>query len=581
MMRRFFLLFITLCLGSLAACTQTDTPGTPLSTLPPPTDMATSVATNVATTSGTAVPTLTATIPPPTATASATPLPPDVSLTSDDIFVYPVPTVYEGDRLTIQIIPTVPESIMPTAVSVHLLVNGEEAAVGTLNNRTLAGQPVGLFQWIITAEPGTYEIQVILDRDGQLISQPRTGSHNEASVTITVQDAAALSRREAEATWVQAESDCCIIHVASGTAAYRDLPRLIPRIETAVQTAADRLNEPPLRKIDVYLVDRVIGQGGYAGSAMVISYSDRGYNGGQLDQMLIHEATHVIDRQFAPRRISFLAEGVAVWASGGHYKSENIAERAAALPALGYYVPLAQLINNFYPVQHEIGYLQAAGFVEYLINQRGWGRFRTFYSSVTAEHSFTLADAVDLNLQIYYDTTLEAAEADWLAHLQNQQPSDEAIADLQISLRYYDTMRYYQLHYDPTAHFLTAWLPFPSEVREQGNPADLNRRPQSETNIVLEIMFVAADAALQAGDFNRANVLLDSITRVIDNGGAFLDPLAFSYLDIVRTIHDLGYVPQQVAIEGSRAVATVTPNGQTNLIQLNLLLRGRNWILTS
>jgi hypothetical protein len=314
---------------------------------------------------------------------------------------------------------------------------------------------------------------------------------------------------------------------------------------------------------------------------MVISYSDRGYNGGQLDQMLIHEATHVIDRQFAPRRISFLAEGVAVWASGGHYKSENIAERAAALPALGYYVPLAQLINNFYPVQHEIGYLQAAGFVEYLINQRGWGRFRTFYSSVTAEHSFTLADAVDLNLQIYYDTTLEAAEADWLAHLQNQQPSDEAIADLQISLRYYDTMRYYQLHYDPTAHFLTAWLPFPSEVREQGNPADLNRRPQSETNIVLEIMFVAADAALQAGDFNRANVLLDSITRVIDNGGAFLDPLAFSYLDIVRTIHDLGYVPQQVAIEGSRAVATVTPNGQTNLIQLNLLLRGRNWILTS
>jgi hypothetical protein len=506
---------------------------------------------------------------------------PDVAVTPGDIFIYPAAAIYEGDRLTVQVAPTVPEAIVPESVSVHLLVNDEEVATGTLNNRNLAGEPIGLFQWATALPAGTHEIRVILDRDNRLVSEPRAGSHNEANLTFTVQPTTALSQREAEATWVRAESNCCVIHAVSGTAAYRDLPQLIPRIETAVQTAANRLDEMPLRKIDVYLADRIIGQGGYAGSAMVISYSDRLYNGGQLEQMLIHEAVHVIDRQFAPRRISFLAEGVAVWASGGHYKPENIEERAAALLALGYYVPLAQLIDNFYPVQHEIGYLQAAALVEYLINQRGWGRFRTFYSSVTANSAPTLSQAVDQNLQIYYDTTLEAVEADWLAHLQNRQPSDQAIADLQTTLHYYDTMRYYQLHYDPTAHFLIAWLPFPGEVREQGNPADLNRRPETETNVVLEIMLMAADEALQNGDFNRANVLLDSINRVIDNGGAFLDPLAISYLDVVRTVQELGYRPQQVVIDGNRATVMVSPNSQTNLIELSLLLRGRRWIITS
>lgn len=559
---RFLMFCLLVCWWGLTACGQTAVSHTP--TLPPPSA------------TPTAVPSATPTVPP---TATATP-PPDITLNPGNIFVYPVPIVYDGDRLTIQVMPTVPDTIVPESVSVHVLLNGEEMAVGTLANRNLAGQPLSLFEWVTTVAAGSHEIRVILDRDNRLLPEPRQGSHNEASITLIVEEAATLSRHEREATWVRAETDCCIIHTVSGTAAYRDLPQLVPQIETAVQTASDRLDELPLRKIDVYLVDRIIGQGGYAGSAMVIAYSDRPYNGGQLNQMLIHEATHVIDRQFAPRRIAFLAEGVAVWASGGHYKPEDITERAAALLTLGYYVPLERLINNFYPVQHEIGYLQAAGFVQYLINLKGWGRFRAFYSNVTAGSAPTLAEAVDLNLQIYYDTTLEAIEADWLAYLQNRTPSDTAVADLQTSLRYYDTMRYYQLHYDPTAHFLTAWLPFPGAVREQGNPADLNRRPQSETHVVLETMFVAADTALQSGDFNRANVLLDSITRTIENDGAFLDPLALNYLSIVRTVREIGYTPQTITIAANRATVMATPNnGQINLIELNLLLRGRRWVL--
>lgn len=570
-MRR-FLLFITslFFLWGLVACTQTSVPPTAVSTQVLPTSSATAVP------SHTPIPTPTPVLPTPT----PTPIP-DVALTANNIFVYPAAAIYAGDRLTIQVMPTIPPSIRPESVTVHLLINGEETAVSTVNNRNIAGQPMALFQWTAIAQPGTHTIQVILDQDNQLLPQLRHSTHNQASRTITVQEATARSRQETDATWVRAESNCCIVYAASGTAAYRDLPQLLPRIETAVQTTIDRLDETPLRKIEVYFVDRIIGQGGYAGSAMVISYSDRPYNGGQLDQMLRHEATHVIDRQFAPRRIPFLAEGVAVWSSDGHYKPENIEERTAALVTLDYYIPLDQLINQFYPVQHEIGYLQAAGFVQYLVNQKGWGRFRTFYSNVTAADAPTLAEAVDLNLQIYYDTTLAALEADWLDHLQSIQPSSHTLADLQTTLHYYDTMRYYQMHYDPTAHFLNAWLPFPNEVREQGNPADLNRRPNSETHLVLETMFLTADEALQVGDFNRAAVLIDSINRAINNDGAFLDPLAINYLNIVRTLQNVGYIPQKITITGNRAAVLATPSGQTTLIQLNLQLRGRNWFLTS
>ena len=154
-----------------------------------------------------------------------------------------------------------------------------------------------------------------------------------------------------------------MVHVVSETAAYRDLSSLLIEVENAFQHSSAILSEPINKKYDVYLVNRVIGQGGYAGNSMVVSYLDRHYASTGLQQVLIHEAVHLLDRQFAPGRITFLAEGVAVWASGGHYKPENIEQRAAALLEIDRYIPLSALIDDFYPVQHEIGYLQAAGTV--------------------------------------------------------------------------------------------------------------------------------------------------------------------------------------------------------------------------
>ena len=493
-----------------------------------------------------------------------------------------MPEIYAGEKVTFQILAYVPDSISPQDVTVNVLVDYQDVADGTLEYTSLGGDAMALFTWVwdTTGDPGEHLVHVILDRYDAIQVGDENEKNNQVALTVNIRDRAEMPIPQRDAAWVTAETDCCTVRVVSGTTAYRDLAGLLPVIETAVNNAAARLDVEPDEKLRVYFIDRVIGQGGYAGNAMVVSYLDRQYSGKGVNEVLTHEAVHILDRQFAPDRISFLAEGVAVWASGGHYKAEDLGPRSAALVTLGQYVPLPRLIDNFYPIQHEIGYLEAAGFVKYLVEKYGWPQFRNFYADVTASDAATLSEAVDLNLQQYFGVTLAEAEADWLASMAQLEPDDTAVLDLQTSIRYYSVMRRYQQAWDPTAYFLTAWLPYPGAWQEEGNPADLTRHPREEINVILETMFVAADTALRAGDYNRANALLDSITRVLDNNGRYIDPLAISYHDIVHAAAEAGYEVQQIELNGAQARATVTRPNLVTLSDLNFTLSGQTWVLT-
>lgn len=522
---------------------------------------------------------------PPTAappTATATPQP-DLALLPNEIYIYPVPNIFAGERVTFQVAADVPPDLRPEDVTVDILLDGTVIGSDVLDGRNRAGDAETIFKWVwdTTDQIGDHQVEIVLDRANQIVSNDANESNNAVAFTISVADPEQLPAVEANAVWVTAENDCCRVHVVSGTAAYRDLPDLLVAVDDAVLAAAAKLGETVDQPLDVYLIDRVLGQGGYAGSIMVVSYLDRPYAAAEFDQILTHEAIHVLDRQFAPQRIAFFAEGLAVWASGGHYKPEDVELRTAALLEIGSYVPLTQLINDFYPVQHEIGYLQAAGFVDYLIQQRGWQTFKTFYADVTASDAGDLATAVDLNLQTYYNTTLATIETDWINHLRSLRVDSNQIQDLQTTIRYYNVMRHYQTIYDPTAYFMTAWLPYPNEVRQQGNPADLTRHPQDEINIALEVMLQTANQSLRESDYNRANVMLDSIERVLQNDGAFIDPLAISYLDLVRTATKLGYEVHQAKLDANQAHLLVTTPASTTLISLTLTLRGDNWVLSN
>lgn len=572
-----------LLLLTLSACQQEE------AAPPPPTTVAvagiTAVAPSYPAAGETAVPATpvpaVSSTPSPFPLPTATPAEDDLAIFAEDVRLYPVPEVYAGERVTFQILAQIPPQVNPADVTVHVLVDYQDIVSGTLDVSTLEGRAIGLFEWAWdTAEAqGEHLVHVILDRYDVIQTGDENRDNNMAALSVTVRDPATLVSSEREATWITREIHCCVLHVVSGTAAARDLLALSQSIDTAVQLAASRLDEELAQKINIYLIDRVIGQGGYARNSIVISYLDRSYANHNIDLIMIHEAVHVLDRQFAPDRIPFLAEGLAVWISGGHYKQEDIAQRSAALIALNEYVPLAQLIDNFYPVQHEIGYLEAAGLVDYLVYEYGWSRFQPFYADVSADDAATLSEAMNMNLQAHFGITLENLEAKWLAHLAALPEDPAIVTDLETTLRFYNVMRQYQLQFDPTAHFLNAWLPAPEVLNLEGNPADLTRHPSAEINVTLEVMLLAANMALQQRDYAQANNLLDSITRVLENEDPVVDPLASIYADVIRVATRDGYEVHQVSLAANQASILVTKGNKPDLFPLQVVLSGQTWVL--
>jgi hypothetical protein len=587
MFRRLPFLFIfsalfalTACAGNQGGSASTNTPF-PL-TVPGLEQETPAVASAVLTI--TAQPSETA-VPPtasPAPTDTPTAIPVDLSLMPDGVVLLPVPKIYEGDLVTFKIEPVLPEGVGSNDVRVQITVDGQQIVNEILNWRSLGGQTYGLYEWIwnTAGKAGPHAVSVILDPDNLVQIGDENPNNNQVIINVTVNPRSDLPPLDADAVWITESSDCCTLHAVSGTAAHRDLTYLLSATDAAFSEASSQLAEPLSKKYDVYFIDRVLGQGGYASGAMVISYLDRNYTGGGVYEVLVHEAVHLIDHTFAPNRITFLAEGVAVWATGGHYQVEDLGRRVAALIEMGAYVPLAELIDNFYPTQHEISYLQAGGLIDYLVEIYGWEQVRNFYSDTTVYDGNSLSASVDMNLQLYFNKSLAEIEAEWINYVQGLPREAGETADLQTTIRYYEVMRQYQAQFDPSAYYLNAWLPPPAEVERLGITADLTRHPETAGNIALESLLLSAYASLEAGDYGRANGLLDSVIRVLDNNGAFLDPLAGTYLDIVRTTSAMDYQVQQIEVDGTVATVLVTRPNRVNLIRLDLVLDNDSWILT-
>ena len=577
-------IFLSACSGNKGGSAPTITPlpltvpGVALETPP----QVTAVPTITTEPTIVAVPSVTDTptaIPVPTDTPAAVPV--DLSLTLGGVVLLPVPKIYEGDLVTFKIAPILPEGVGSNDVRVQILVDNEQILKEILNWRSLGGETYGLYEWAwnTTGQTGQHTITVIVDPDDRIQIGDENPNNNQVIINVTINPRSDLSAIDANAAWVTASNNCCTLHVVTGTAAYRDLSQLLTTVDAAFLEASNRLTEPFNQKYDVYFIDRVLGQGGYASGAMVISYLDRNYTGGGVYEVLVHEAVHLIDHTFAPNRITFLAEGVAVWVTGGHYHREDLGRRVAALIELDAYVPLAELIDNFYPAQHEISYLEAGGLITYLVEIYGWDQVRDFYSDTTVYDGTSLSSSVDINFQLYFGKTLAEIEAEWISYVQGLPRDPQETADLQTTIRYYDVMRQYQEKFDTTAYYLSAWLPSPAEVERLGITADLTRHPETATNIALESLLLSAHAALDARDYDRANGLLDSVIRVLDNDGTFLDPLAGTYLDIVRTTTVMNYQVQQISVDGTEAMVSVTQPNRVELIQLNLILENNSWIL--
>jgi hypothetical protein len=328
----------------------------------------------------------------------------------------------------------------------------------------------------------------------------------------------ALPLPEPRARWETVESECCEVHYITGTDAAQDLEALLEHTDGQAAKAVARMGIEFSDPIPITILPRVLGHGGFAGDEIYISYLDDNYAGNDFSQVLHHEMIHILDgRLGGDLRPSILVEGLAVYLSGGHFKKEPLLSRAAALLDLGWYIPLVPLTDSFYTSQHEVGYLEGAALVQFLVNEYGWEAFEAFYRGITSQPGGKHSQALDAALQSNFGVTLAQLENRFITHLDDQQRIPDMIEDVRLTVAYYETVRRYQRILDPSAYFLTAWLPSGAQMRERGIVADYLRHPQNAENRLIESVLLQADRQLRAGNYVEAEKALSAANRLMDN----------------------------------------------------------------
>ncbi len=486
---------------------------------------------------------LTATITPapalaPTATAFATPTPLDrpsagpsappenaePAQAEFQVQTHPDGALYPGDQVSFEIIPLVEFDSRGQRASVKIVEPvSQEIGEVEFGRYGIGQRAQATLTWAWDTRDlraGSYTLEFAILPRGPVWRQ-------------TLALLPAEQRPQAEAVWKETRTDCCVVHYISGTEVERDLERLTKLLDEQSRLVSEQFGLSLEQPVEVTLAPRVLGHGGFASDRITISYLDRLYTSSHLEMIFQHELVHIFDSQLGgDLRPTMLVEGLAVYLSGGHFKPEPLLERAAALlPAepgcivcgLGWYIPLAELADDFYLTQHEAGYLEAAALVEFLVERYGWERFNAFYRDIHPDSSGSQARAMDAAMQTHFELSLAEVEAQFQSQLAQSGLSGQGpgldpkwVADVRLSVEFYDAVRRYQQRFDPAAYFRTAWLPDVEKMQEAGITADFTRRPVRPENIILENLLAAAGDALQAGEYAQAEERLESVQFLLD-----------------------------------------------------------------
>lgn len=333
-----------------------------------------------------------------------------------------------------------------------------------------------------------------------------------------------------QAAWAEAHSACCTLHYLTGTDAEADLDEISAAVETRTATALSQFasagvfDDSPIEEpLGIVLIPIVVGHGGFATDEAVLTYSQRNWTGIEFEILIHHEVVHVIDRlvNTSGPRPSLLSEGLAVYLSGGHYREGDPLQRAAALLALDLYLPITEIVNDFYAAQHEIGYMEAAALVAYLDTVWGWETFIDFYFNLPEGPND--AAIISTALEARFGLSLAELEENFIAYLLTFERDPAVEADVRLTVDTYDTLRRYQTLAIPSAHFRSAWWPPVRQMREDGVVGDYAYREKSPLNVIVESYFMTVHAYVAEGEYARAEETLTHIntllTIVEDSGG--------------------------------------------------------------
>jgi hypothetical protein len=430
---------------------------------------------------------------------------PQASEQGYEVVTHPDGPLYVGDRVSFEVFAPAGES---TGETVQASFDGQSLGSTTFAPFGLGQRDQATFWWVWDTsglEPGRYTVTFTL------------GSGYSWEGEIRLRPADRLPPPEPEAVWASTTTECCTIYYITGTDAERDMTTLSVLADEESDAVAAQMGTTLQERIPIIFMPRVIGHGGFAWDGVYISYLDENYVGNEMDMVLHHEFVHYYDDWIGGEYMpAILQEGLAVHLSGGHFKPEPLGPRAAALLDLGWYLPLETLADDFYNQQHDIGYLEAAALVQYLHETYGPGAFMEFYRTIPFPDGRSEAQVLDQALRDQFGVSLPDLESAFKNYLSSQTVTDDIRTDLELSVGYFDTLRRYQSLLDPSAYFLTAWLPDGKAMRDLGIVADFTRRPRGWKNWLVETMLLHIHDELFSGDYKAAARTLDWTGWVLD-----------------------------------------------------------------
>ncbi len=393
---------------------------------------------------------------------------------------------------------------------------------------------------------------------------------------------------QAAAQWAETKTHCCTVFYITETAGARDISNLSTLVDTQAQDAIAKMGANFTEPITVTLLPRLLGNGGFTTTEISVSYLDRNYASNAWALVVHHEMIHAIDGHLGGDfRPSIFVEGLAVYMTGGHYKPEPLMPRAAALldGYLNTYIPLKTLADGFYASQHEIGYLEGAALIEYMIQTYGEQAFFSFYRDMHSKQGESQSDSIDAAVRVHFSISFSQLEQAFITALKAEPDTSAWEDDVRLDVTYYDTMRRYQQLLDPSAYFRTTWLLDNKTMRERHIVADYLRHPHTPANLALETLMVTAGQQYSAKDYAAAGQTLALINSVLDgiehaNPNPFsISPLPSDYLSITAALQEQGYEVQNITVTGDTAKANVTTSAGPDLILLTLQRSGNQWLI--
>jgi len=393
---------------------------------------------------------------------------------------------------------------------------------------------------------------------------------------------------QANARWASTQTQCCSVFYITDTASERDLTTLTSLIDEQAQDAIAKMGSTLTQPITVTILPRLLGHGGFTSSEISVSYLDRNYASNAWDLVVHHEMIHAIDGHLGGDfRPSIFVEGLAVYLTGGHYKPEPLMPRAATLldGYLDMYIPLKTLANDFYTSQHEIGYLEGAALIEYMVNTYDWQAFSAFYRDIHMKQGESQSDSIDAALKVHFSISFDQLEQGFITALKAEPDTPAWVDDVRLTVSYYDTMRTYQQLLDPSAYFRTAWLLDNKAMRQHGIVADYLRHPHQPDNLALETLFITAGEQMAAKAYPDATHTLEVISSILDaieRGTAdpfSLSSLAADYISISSALQAQGYETQNIQVLADAATVGATTSAGPDLIPLHLQRTARGWTL--